>query len=282
MLPDDLAPPLEALRERRPDARLDVRWHQAIPSTMDAASMLVQDDAPHGVIVGADEQTSGRGRRGTTWASPVGAGLYFSFVARPSGARKEGGASPASKTVEATPSLGWPTASLSLITLAAGVGVRDGVQAATGLTVDLKWPNDLIIGKRKLAGILAEGVAIGSSHQAVIIGVGVNVLAAVYPPDVETRATSIEGELGKSIDRGHVLAEILIALWDRLAQLDQRPGDILQSWRAASPNAVGTRVEWNGKHGTTAGIDDSGALLVKTSAGVERIIAGELHWHLGT
>ena len=68
-------------------------------------------------------------------------------------------------------------------------------------------------------------------------------------------------------------------LWDRLAGLEQRPGDILQAWRAASPNANGTRVEWDGKHGTTAGIDDSGALLVKTNAGVERIIAGELHWH---
>ena len=80
-----------------------------------------------------------------------------------------------------------------------------------------------------------------------------------------------------------------MALWDRLAQ---RPGDILQAWRAASPNAIGTRVEWDGKHGTTAGIDDSGALLVKTNAGIERIIAGELrmaprirhprhlrHWH---
>ena len=263
MLPDDLAPPFEALRERRPDARLDVRWHQSMPSTMDAASLLVQDGAPHGVIIGADEQTSGRGRRGTTWASPAGAGLYFSFVARP-GSPQRGAAS-----------------TLPLLTLAAGVGVRDGVQAATGLTVDLKWPNDLIIGKRKLAGILAEGVAIGSPHQAVIIGVGVNVREAVYPPDVETRATSIEGELGKSIDRGHVLAEILIALWDRLAQLDQRPGDILQSWRAASPNAVGTRVEWNGKHGTTTGIDESGALLVTTTSGVERIIAGELMWHLG-
>jgi BirA family transcriptional regulator, biotin operon repressor / biotin---[acetyl-CoA-carboxylase] ligase len=264
MLPDDLASPLEALRERRPDARFDVRWHASLPSTMDAASLLTPEDAPHGVVIGADEQTSGRGRRGTRWASPAGAGLYFSFVARP-----------------ANPKEGVP-ATLPLLTLAAGVGVREGVQAATGLSADLKWPNDVIIGKRKLAGILAEGVAIGSAHQAVIIGVGVNVQEAAYPRDVELRATSIEGELGKSVERGPVLAEILIALWDRIALLDRRPGDILQAWRAASPNAAGTRVEWDGKHGTTAGIYENGALLVKTSAGVERIIAGELHWHLGT
>jgi len=236
-----------------PDARFDVRWHASLPSTMDAASALAHEGARHGVVIVADEQTAGRGRRGTIWQSPPGAGLYFSFVARPD--------NPA----------------LSLITLAAGVAVREGVQAATGLAADLKWPNDLIVGPRKLAGILAEGISIGSPDQAVIVGVGVNVQPAAYPPDVAARAVSLEGELGRSIDRGLLLSEILIALWDRLAQ---RPGDILQAWRAASPNAIGTRVEWDGQHGTTAGIDDSGALLVKTTAGVERIIAGELRWML--
>lgn len=236
-----------------PDARFDVRWHASLPSTMDAASALAHEGARHGVVIVADEQTAGRGRRGTIWQSPPGAGLYFSFVARPD--------NPA----------------LSLITLAAGVAVRDGVQAATGLAADLKWPNDLIVGPRKLAGILAEGISIGSPDQAVIVGVGVNVQPAAYPPEVAARAVSLEGELGRSIDRGLLFSEILIALWDRLAQ---RPGDILQAWRAASPNATGTRVEWDGRHGTTAGIDDSGALLVKTSAGIERIIAGELRWML--
>ena len=160
------------------------------------------------------------------------------------------------------------------------MAVREGIKTATGLGADLKWPNDVIVDRRKLAGILAEGVAIGSPDQAVVIGVGVNVQQAAYPPEIAARATSLEGELGKTVDRGMVLTEILIALWDRLATLEQRPGDILQAWRAASPNATGTRVEWDGKHGTTAGIDDSGALLVKTTAGVERIIAGELRWML--
>jgi BirA family transcriptional regulator, biotin operon repressor / biotin---[acetyl-CoA-carboxylase] ligase len=236
-----------------PDARFDVRWHASLPSTMDVASALAHEGARHGVVIVADEQTAGRGRRGAIWQSPPGAGLYFSFVARPD------------------------NRTLPLITLAAGVAVRDGVRAATGLAVDLKWPNDLIVGSRKLAGILAEGVSIGSADQAVIVGVGVNVQPAAYPPAVAARAASVEGELGRSIDRGQLLSEILVALWDRLAQ---RPGDILQAWRAASPNATGTRVEWDSKHGTTAGIDDSGALLVKTNAGIERIIAGEVRWHL--
>jgi BirA family biotin operon repressor/biotin-[acetyl-CoA-carboxylase] ligase len=223
---------------------------------MDVASKLAHEGAPHGVVIGADEQTAGRGRRGTTWVSPPLAGLYFSMIARPS------------------------AASLSLITLAAGVAVREGILQATGLAAALKWPNDLIVGKRKLAGIRAEGVSIGSPNQAVIIGVGVNAQPAAYPADVADRATSIEGELGKPFDRGEVLAAILLALSRCLEALEQKPGDILQAWRAASPNAIGTRVDWEGKHGTTAGIDDTGALLVKTTSGVERIIAGELRWVL--
>ena len=231
----------------------DVRWLRSTTSTMDVAAKLAHEGAPHGVVIAADEQTAGRGRRGTTWVSPPGAGLYFSFIARPS-------------------------AGADLITLAAGVAVRQGIRAATGLAADLKWPNDVIVDRRKLAGILAEGVAIGSPGQAVVIGVGVNVQAAAYPPEIAARATSLEGELGKTVDREMVLTEMLVALEDRLATLERRPGDILQAWRAASPNAVGTRVEWDGKHGTTAGVDDRGALLVKTTAGVERIIAGELRW----
>jgi BirA family biotin operon repressor/biotin-[acetyl-CoA-carboxylase] ligase len=238
-------------------AGIDVRRFHSLPSTMDSAAALVHDGAAHGVVVVAEEQTAGRGRRGTRWASPPGAGLYFSFVARP-----------------------HLTSMTSLITLAAGIGVRDGIAAATGLAADLKWPNDLIVGKRKLAGILAEGIAIGTPHQAVIVGVGINIQDAAYPPDVALRATSLESELGKHVDAAAVFDNVLKGLWDRLALLERSPGDILQAWRAASPNVVGTRVEWDGRHGVTAGIDDSGALLVTTADRVERIIAGELRWTL--
>ncbi|HYE86428.1 MAG TPA: biotin--[acetyl-CoA-carboxylase] ligase [Vicinamibacterales bacterium] len=234
---------------------IDVRRHRSLPSTMDAAAALAHDGAAHGVVVVADEQTAGRGRRGTTWASPPGAGLYLSFISRPS-------------------------AFSSLLTLAAGVAVRDGITAATGLVPDLKWPNDVIVGRRKLAGILAEGLAIGTPAAAVIIGAGINVQPAAYPPEVAARATSLEGELGRAVDADILLNAVVAQLWDRLALLERSPGDILRLWRAASPNAVGTRVEWDGRHGTTAGVDEDGALLVRTSTGIERIIAGELRWHI--
>ncbi len=257
MLPDDLAAPLGALRGRRPEVNLAVRWHASVPSTMDVASTLAAGGAAHGVVVVADQQTAGRGRRGHVWVSPPGAGLYLSFIARPAIAA---------------------STFLSLVTLAAGVAVRDGILAAQGLAVDLKWPNDVMVGRRKLAGILAEGLALGTAGQAVVIGVGLNLRGSSYPPDVAARATSLEGELGRTVDRGQVMAEVLAALWDRLAALESGPGDILQAWRAASPSAIGSRVEWDAKSGTTAGIDDSGALLIRTSSGVERVIAGELQW----
>src|SRR5688572_27863023 len=118
---------------------------------MDIAAALATQGAAHGVVVAADQQTAGRGRRGSTWVSPPGAGLYFSFVAR----LRDFGATAR-------------TPALSLLTLAAGVGVREGVADASGLRADLKWPNDLLVGTRKLAGILAEGIAIGTPEQAVI------------------------------------------------------------------------------------------------------------------
>jgi BirA family biotin operon repressor/biotin-[acetyl-CoA-carboxylase] ligase len=259
MVPDDLSAALGALRDRRPDLRLDVRWQATVPSTMDGASALATAGADAGVVVGTDQQTAGRGRRGRVWESPPGAGLYFTLIARP--------------PVHAN-------ASLPLLTLAAGVAVRQGIHAALGFAPDLKWPNDVMVGGRKLAGILAEGLAIGTPEQAVIIGVGLNLQEASYSPEVAMRATSIEGELGRAVERGPVLAEILAALSDQLATLERSPGDILQAWRAASPSASGTRVEWDGRSGTTAGIDGDGALLIRTTAGIERVIAGELVWHL--
>lgn len=262
---------------------LDVRWHGSIPSTMDVAAALASAGAAHGVVVAAEEQTAGRGRRGSSWSSPPGAGLYFSLIARPAGFAKASASATASAERSAEEQAPGPkpqAPTLSLLTLAAGVAVRDGIAAASGLTADLKWPNDLLVGRRKLAGILAEGHAIGSRDQAVVIGVGVNLRPTAHPPEVSERATSIEGEAGRAVDRDTLLAAILEALCHRLSALEESPGDILQAWRAASPSAMGTRVDWEGHSGLTSGIDDAGALLVTTSAGIERVIAGELHWHL--
>jgi BirA family biotin operon repressor/biotin-[acetyl-CoA-carboxylase] ligase len=181
-----------------------------------------------------------------------------------------------------------------LLTLMAGVAAAQGVRAATGLAPGLKWPNDLVIEPpgersgfsrfRKLAGILAEAAATGGELQSVVVGIGINLTSAAYPPDVEARATSIEGELGRPVERAAVLVEVLSALasWRR-ALIDGGQRELLDTWRALAPSSRGRRVRWMAAAdrvigGITQGIDDEGALLVKTDAGVERIIAGDVQW----
>jgi BirA family biotin operon repressor/biotin-[acetyl-CoA-carboxylase] ligase len=231
---------------------------------MDEAAAAIARGAAEGAVVVADEQTAGRGRRGRGWQSPSGAGLYMSIVLRPS--RDAAGARV-----------------LSLITLAAGVAVRVGIGRATGLWPDLKWPNDLLVGKRKLAGILAEGHAIGTDSQAIVVGIGVNLCQAVLDPSVADRATSLESELGRRVPRGLVLEELLVALAANDDRLRRGEADaILREWREAAPSAVGAKVTWDSGRGhcegITAGLDQDGALLIRTSTAIERVIGGELQW----
>jgi BirA family biotin operon repressor/biotin-[acetyl-CoA-carboxylase] ligase len=243
--------------------RFDVRWYPSITSTMDVAGEAVQAGAPEGVVLVADEQTAGRGRRGRSWSSPPAAGLYVSLVLRP------GHDESADKRV------------LSLVTLTAGVAVREAILRATGLACELKWPNDVVVGKRKLAGILAEGYFIGTPQQAVVLGIGINVLGAAHPPDVDVRAASLEGELGRAVDRALLFEHLLRSLDAWYERLERgEAGDILHAWREASPSARGAPVEWvdGQRRGVTAGVDEDGALLVRIGPATERVIAGELRW----
>jgi BirA family transcriptional regulator, biotin operon repressor / biotin---[acetyl-CoA-carboxylase] ligase len=211
-------------------------------------------------VVVADAQTGGRGRRGHTWFSPPRSGLYVSVVVAPATSRVD------------------PQRATMLLTLAAGVALAEGIEAATGLTVSLKWPNDLLVSRRKLAGILAE-----NHSDTVVLGYGINVGATAFPPELGDRATSLESELGREIDRDQVLAATLAALERRYDDLvDGRFDAILDAWRRLAPGASGARVTWTTTAGTesgvTAGIDEHGALLVRVGDRIERIVSGEVNW----
>ena len=176
------------------------------------------------------------------------------------------------------------------ITLAGGVAVADGIRVATGLPVQIKWPNDIVAvagrgfaARRKIAGILAEASSGPEGVQHVILGIGINLGPAAYPPELADRAGSIEGELGRPIDAGPVLAQVLAGLNRVLAGLETAgPQALLARWVALAPSAHGASIEWDGpsgiEKGTTAGLGDDGALLARTSAGLARIIAGEVRW----
>jgi BirA family transcriptional regulator, biotin operon repressor / biotin---[acetyl-CoA-carboxylase] ligase len=254
ILPEEFASSLALARERLGVFGHRVLWYPEVGSTNDIACVFAERNVDEGLVVIADRQTAGRGRLGRSWASPVGAGIYASVVLRPS------------STVA------------SLLTIAAGVAVAEGIAAATGLSAHVKWPNDVHVSGRKLAGILAEGAV---SH--VVLGFGINVQPAAYPADVAARATSIESELGRPVDRGLVLAECLAALASRYRELqDGRGRFVVDAWRARAAPMLGRRVEWEAagerRTGLAENIDDDGALIVKVDARTLRIRSGEVRW----
>lgn len=261
-VPDDVAEALALAGDRVGRLGCRVTWFADVGSTNDEAIALANRGAEEGWLVGADSQSAGRGRHGRSWSSPPGAGLYLSVVLRP------------------------PSHAAPLLTLAAGVGVAEGIQAATGAEPRLKWPNDVYLassGSRKVAGILADGGTSGMRVDYVVVGVGVNVRKAILPADVAARATSLEDELGRPCSRGAVAAEVCAGIWRRYRELVVGGGqEIVAAWRARGVGTFGRRVEWDASGVTCCGIardiDASGALVIETEQGQLQVVAGEVRW----
>jgi BirA family biotin operon repressor/biotin-[acetyl-CoA-carboxylase] ligase len=246
-----------------------------VDSTNDHALSLADLDAPEFTAVLADVQRAGRGRRGRTWFSPPGAGMYLSVIVRGDGLDSQ----------------------LPLLTMAAGVAVAEAVTSVSGLPVELKWPNDLVIGRpwRKLAGILCEASALGSSKAAVVVGVGVNLDRAAYPREVADRATSLAAECDLPVGRAALVAACLVQLRARVADLRANETTaVLERWRALGRAGLDhAPVRWTDERGACRGIaygvDAGGALLVRHAGPVgqpaegdarERLIAGDVEWEL--
>jgi BirA family biotin operon repressor/biotin-[acetyl-CoA-carboxylase] ligase len=222
--------------------------HRLVDSTNARARELALAGAPDGTIVTAGEQSAGRGRQGRTWTAPAGRALLLSAIVRDLSKRD------------------------ALLPLAVPVAVAEACDAFVASRCDIKWPNDIWVGRRKLAGILLEG---RPQEGWAVLGVGLNVgtQAGEFPHDLRDTATSlaIEGRSDPGVDA--VLAAVLESLDDWLG----RPArDILTAWRERDALA-GAQVRWNGGQGTAAGLDDSGALLVETDSGRVALDAGEVH-----
>src|SRR5215212_9572407 len=213
----------------------------SLPSTNTEAARQAARGAPEGLCVVAREQTAGRGRRERSWVSPKDAGLYLSVVLRP--------------TLEARL---WP-----LITLAAALAVRDALLEACGLEADIKWPNDLLAGGRKLCGILAE-TAEGARTRAVVLGVGVNLRRGSFPPEISDTATSVEEQTDRAPDAERLLETLTRALarFYETLHADGGAEEILCDWRRHSSYAHGRRVRValaaETFEGITRGLDTDG------------------------
>jgi BirA family biotin operon repressor/biotin-[acetyl-CoA-carboxylase] ligase len=266
-LPSELAAAFERAHPRLGPLGRRILYFASVGSTNDVAADLAAAGDAEGTVVIADGQTAGRGRRGHTWFSPAASGLYISLVLAPGRARHS------------------PARAVSLTTLMAAVALTEAVGAISGLSPEIKWPNDLLCGRRKLAGILAEGVARPGIDgvSLVVLGYGVNVSPAAYPPELADRVTSLESELGRPIDRAALAAETVAAMAARYDDLLACRFDaILDAWRQRSPASRGSRVSWESptgpKTGVTDGIDDHGALVVRSGSQVDRIVSGEVRW----
>lgn len=266
ILPSDFAEAIDRVRPRLGPLASSILFFSTIGSTNDVASALASGGGAEGAVVIADAQTAGRGRQGRRWFSPPGTGLYVSLVLAPARAKLA------------------PERATSLVTLAAGVALAEAIETATGLRPDIKWPNDLLVGPRKVAGILAEGGA-GPSRatESIVVGYGINVGPMAFAAELSDRATSLESELGRRVDRAMLCAETLAACATRYGDLLVGRFDaILNAWCDRAPGSRGAAVAWDTpsgpQSGITAGIDDRGALLVRTGDRMERIVGGELTW----
>jgi BirA family biotin operon repressor/biotin-[acetyl-CoA-carboxylase] ligase len=237
----------------------ELHFCAATGSTNSDAMESARAGAPHGSVYFADEQSAGRGRSNHAWHSAAGAGLYVSVLLRPALAASR----------------------LALLPLAAGLAAAEAVHEAAGLRIDLRWPNDLLIGARKTGGILVESKIEAGAVAFAVVGIGINVHQRRFPADVSTPATSLDLESDRRISRQALLIALLNALQRETAGLAD--ADTAKTVPArvqrASTWIDGRSVEVHGPQacsGVTAGLDENGFLRVRTESGLVTVQTGGL------
>lgn len=217
----------------------EVRWFDSLDSTNRYALDEARRGAPEGLVVVADFQTAGRGRRGRGWVAPPGASLLVSVLLRPA----------------------LPPERTPLVAMACGAAMADAVTQVAGFTPGLKWPNDLVVGDRKLAGILAE-----REGGAVVVGVGVNVEWHDFPPEIAETATACNLEAGRAVDRRALLDAFLVGLDARHADFTAVVGEY-RSRLATLGRRVRVERSDDALVGRAVDVGDAGQLLVEDERG---------------
>ena len=230
--------------------------YKTVDSTNDKAYRLAEEGAKEGTVVIAEEQTKGKGRLGRKWSSPKG-GIYLSLILRPK----------------------FMPTEVSKLTLVAAVSVAQAIKDTTGLRVSIKWPNDVLIGKNKLCGILTELKAEQDATSFVVLGIGMNINTKVS--SLPKNSTSISRELGKNFSKVEIAKALLKNIESHYKQFkDGGFKDIIKEWKDLSA-VLGKRVKVQGKTGAIEGqaidVDEGGALVVRLDNGfTERILAGDV------
>lgn len=237
-----------------------VYYYEKTGSTNLDAKQLAEDGAPHGTLVVAEEQTDARGRRGRSWQAPAGSNLYFSLVLRPN----------------------FPAEHASMLTLVMAVSVARAVREQCGLKAEIKWPNDIVVNKRKVCGILTEMTLEARAIGYVIVGVGINVNQKEFPEDIRETATSLSRESGNVFSREELLQRIMEffeADYETFLKTENMAllMDTYNSWLVNKGVQVKV-LEPSGEYaGTAQGINENGELLVERENGhLEAVYAGEV------
>ena len=237
-------------------------WFDAIDSTNTRARELAAQGASHGTVLIADYQTGGRGRRGRSFHSPAGTGIYMSIILRPQCAPGQ----------------------LMHLTCAAAVAVCDAIEQACGIRPGIKWTNDLVVGKRKLAGILTElGINPRGGLDYAVIGIGINCCqeAQDFPEDIRSIAGSLHSVTGQTIDRTKVSAAVIDALYRMDEALLLRKDAVMDRYRrdciTLGKEISVVKADGSPRHGTALDIDTEGGLIVSFDDGsVESVNSGEV------
>jgi BirA family biotin operon repressor/biotin-[acetyl-CoA-carboxylase] ligase len=216
------------------------RLHLRVTDSTNERAKALAAGAPHGLLITAAEQTAGHGRQGRSWAAPAGEGLLMSVVLRE-----------------------WP----ELLPLVAAVAVAEAI----GADARIKWPNDVLVDGRKVAGILVEG---RPQEAWAVLGIGVNVAVREFPPEL----AALAGSLGRTPADVEPFLTVLV---QRLTEgLAARPERVIAAWRERDA-LRGRAITWNGGAGVAAGVDEEGRLIVELADGTTTALnAGEVH--LGT
>jgi BirA family biotin operon repressor/biotin-[acetyl-CoA-carboxylase] ligase len=239
----------------------DIRVFEATTSTNDVIEKLARDGVKEGVVVFAEAQTQGRGRLGRRWMSPPKLGLWFSVLLRPEMHPQE----------------------TTRLTVASATALRRAIQSQTGLKPEIKWPNDLLLGGKKVAGILTELRAEVDRVKYVILGIGldVNINAGDFPSELRRTATSLKSELGEAVPRPELAVAILQELDNDYARVcSGRFAAVADEWEAHCAT-IGHRVVIRTGdrmvRGRAEALAEDGALLLRSEHGhLKPVVGGDL------
>lgn len=253
----------------------DIRYFDQVGSTNTIAADWAAQNAPHLSLVVADEQTAGRGRAGRQWFTPPGAALAFTIILRPDGLRASGGEK------------------IARIVGLGAIAICQALQHSYGLEAQIKWPNDVLLAGRKVAGVLAEASWTGDQLSALILGIGINIASSAIPPEDWAAhhghpfpATCVETALDRPVDRLDLLQAVLESLLDWLPRWDTPA--FMDVWR----DRLAMRTEWVQiipSAGAQAGdqpplegqiitLNNDGSLRLKLRSGEQRSVrVGDVH-----